>query len=88
MPQSLVQNYMHIIFSTKNRIGWLREAESRCRLHAYLAGACGHMACPAFQVGGSEDHIHMVVALSKNIALKDLVMGVKKESSKWVRREV
>ena len=32
MPQSLVQNYVDIVFFTKTRVGWLREAESRRRL--------------------------------------------------------
>lgn len=87
MPQSLVQNYLHLVFSTKNRIPWFKEMNSRQRLHAYLSGACHNLGSPAFQIGGVADHVHVLCGLTKNLALKDLVMGLKKESSKWLKLE-
>ena len=37
MPQSLAQIYVHIVFSTKNRRPWLRDANLRDQLYAYMA---------------------------------------------------
>ncbi|MCB2155302.1 IS200/IS605 family transposase [bacterium] len=87
MPQSLVQNYVHLVFSTKGRRPWFQSEEERQRLHAYLAGACRNLECPAFQVGGATDHVHIFFALSQNARLRDLVRDAKKESSKWLKRE-
>jgi REP-associated tyrosine transposase len=87
MSQSLVQNYIHLVFSTKNRMPWFRDAELRNKIYAYLAGACSNLDCPAFQIGGFTDHVHILCGLSKNLALKDLVMNIKKNCSKWIKQE-
>jgi hypothetical protein len=37
MPQSLAQIYLHLVFSTKDRKPWLRDAALRDELYAYMA---------------------------------------------------
>jgi len=37
-------------------------------------------------IGGVDDHVHALFALSKNHALKKVVEEVKKASSKWMKR--
>lgn len=85
MPQSLAQVYLHVVFSTKNRIPFLKDKPLRAGMHAYLAGACNGLGSPALKVGGVEDHVHILCRLSRTIAMADLVKGVKQESSKWVK---
>jgi putative transposase len=87
MPQSLAQIYVHLVFSTKNRAPFLKEKAFRERLHAYLKGICFNQDCPALQVGGTEDHVHILCRLSKNLAIKDLVRELKRDSSSWVKEE-
>ena len=87
MPQSLVQIYVHIVFSTKDRKPFLRDKNVREKLHAYLAGACRNQNCPSLQVGGVEDHVHLLVRLGKTIEISTLIREIKKESSKWVKTE-
>jgi putative transposase len=43
MPQSLVQLYTHLVFSTKHRKTYLQEDALREKFHAYLAGACKNL---------------------------------------------
>jgi putative transposase len=84
MGQSLVQNYIHIVFSTKYRQSIIYppyEAE----LHAYIGGTCKELDCIALIVGGYTDHIHILCKLSKKIALMTLVQKVKASSSKWMK---
>ena len=52
MPQSLVQIYLHLVFSTKNRAPFLRDPSFRERVHAYLVGICKNQHCPSLRVGG------------------------------------
>jgi REP element-mobilizing transposase RayT len=85
MPQSLAQVYLHLVFSTKNRIPALRGIEEK--MHAYLVGACNNLESPSLIIGGVEDHVHILCRQSKNIALKDLVGEVKRESSKWIKTQ-
>jgi hypothetical protein len=54
MAQSLLQIYLHIIFSTKQRAPFLRDPDILTRTHAYLAGTCKNLNCPPVIVGGAE----------------------------------
>ena len=86
MPQSLVQIYVHIVYSTKHRKPFLRDEQFRDRTHRYLAGICTNLKCPALIVGGTEDH-DVLCRLGKNIGLADLIRDVKRDSSKWIKAE-
>jgi putative transposase len=84
MGQSLVQNYVHIVFSTKHRQPLIYppvEAE----LHAYLGGICNHLGCQVLKVGGYTDHIHILCMLSKKVTLIKLLEELKSHSSKWIK---
>jgi putative transposase len=85
MPQSLVQIYVHLVFSTKNRRPFLRDAALRHRLHAYLTGICNNQQSPAITVGGVEDHVHILCRLSKTLDVSVLIRELKRDSSKWVK---
>jgi putative transposase len=87
VPQSLVQIYAHVVYSTKHRRPFLKHREFRDRTHRYLAGACKGLNCPALIVGGPEDHVHILRRFGKSGAIADLVRDLKRESSKWVKAE-
>lgn len=86
MPQSLVQNLVHMVFSTKHRMPWIPEG-MRDRLYAYQAGIYKQWESPALAIGGVDDHVHSLISLSKNHALKKAVEEVKKGSSKWMKTD-
>lgn len=84
MGQSLVKNYVHLVFTTKHRQPLIHppvEAE----LHAYLGGICNRLECTVVVVGGYADHIHILCMLSKKIALMKLLEELKSHSSKWIK---
>ncbi|MEX8547353.1 MAG: IS200/IS605 family transposase [Mucilaginibacter sp.] len=84
MGQSLVKNYVHLVFSTKHREPFIFppvEAE----LHGYLGGICKNLECQPLIVGGYTDHVHILCMLSKKIALMKLLEEVKAHSSKWIK---
>ena len=84
MGQSLVKNYLHIVFSTKYRqpliIGLVED-----ELYSYLRGICKALECPPIKIGGYYDHVHILCMLSKKMALMKLLEEVKSHSSKWVK---
>jgi putative transposase len=84
MPQSLVKNYMHIIFSTKNRERLINESVEN-ELYHYLGGTCKKLDCQPLKIGGYDDHIHILCMLSKKITLMKLLEEVKSHSSKWIK---
>ena len=84
MGQSLVQNYIHIVFSTKYRKPLITPPYEE-ELHAYIGGVCKELGCPVLIVGGYTDHIHILCMLSKKMALMTLVQKIKASSSKWMK---
>lgn len=84
MGQSLVKNYLHIIFSTKYRQPLISEPVEN-ELHAYLGGICKNLECTPIKVGGYIDHVHILCMLSQKIALMKLLQELKSNSSKWIK---
>lgn len=84
MAQSLVKNYIHIVFSTKNRQPLiLPSVESE--LYSYLGGICKNLECQPIMIGGYLDHVHVLCLLSKKLALIKLLEEMKSHSSKWMK---
>ena len=84
MGQSLVKNYIHLIFSTKHRQPFIKTPVEE-ELHSYLGGTCKKLECQPIKVGGYTDHIHILCMLSKKIALMKLMEELKSSSSKWIK---
>jgi putative transposase len=87
MPQSLVQIYVHLVFSTKHRAPFLRDASFRERTHAYLLGICKNQDSPSLCIGGVEDHVHILCRLGKTLDVAALVRELKRDSSKWIKEK-
>jgi len=84
MGQSLVRNYMHIVFSTKNRETLIYPPYEE-ELHSYLGGICNNLESPAIKIGGHTDHVHLLCMLSKKITIVKLLETLKSNSSKWIK---
>jgi putative transposase len=84
MGQSLVKNYIQIVFSTKHRKPMILPPIEN-ELHAYIGGICNRLNCTVIKVGGYTDHVHILCMLSKNVALAKLLEEIKSHSSKWMK---
>lgn len=84
MPQSLVKNYIHIVFSTKHRENFIDEKIEK-ELFSYIAAVCKDFESQALQIGGTDNHIHILCTLSRKLALMKLVQEIKAHSSKWIK---
>ncbi|HXD34273.1 MAG TPA: IS200/IS605 family transposase [Pyrinomonadaceae bacterium] len=85
MSQSLARLWIHLIFSTKDRYPFLTDKSVRSDMHAYLATVLRSQDCETIIVGGVEDHVHALFALSKNHSLADVIQAIKRTSSSWVK---
>ena len=86
MSQSLSLVIIHIIFSTKNRFPCLDRA-TRPHLHAYLATVARNSKCETYLVGGTGDHVHLALRLSRTTTIAGLVEELKTSSSKWLKMQ-
>ena len=85
MPQSLAQIYLHLIWSTKHRTAWLKDRGLRQRLYAYMEGICVNLDCPSLQIGGIEDHVHVLCRFGRSITVADLHRELKRSATLWVK---
>ncbi len=84
MASTLTKVLIHITFSTKNRAATIPETIEP-DLYAYIGGICRRMESPLLVMGGVADHVHMLVSIGKTVALSDLMLNVKRDSSKWMK---
>ena len=84
MPQSLSSILIHLVFSTKHREPFIT-SEIEPQLHAYLAAVFREYKSPAISINGTENHVHTLFALSRTLAVSDLIEEIKKRSSKWIK---
>ncbi|MBM3981435.1 MAG: IS200/IS605 family transposase [Planctomycetes bacterium] len=84
MPQSLARVLVHLVFSTKHRVPVLAP-EIRAELHPYIAAVLNNDGCTALRVGGFDDHVHLLFALSRTRTISQVVENVKTSSSKWLK---
>ncbi len=85
MAQSIFISHQHLVFSTKNREPSLKGIKQN--LHPYLAVLLNDKDSPALKIGGTDDHIHILLRHSKNIAFSEIVGILKTASSKWIKTQ-
>ena len=86
MASTLTKILLHITFSTKNRAAMIPESLEP-ELYAYVGGICRRMGSPLLAMGGTSDHVHLMVSLSKTVTLADLMMNIKRDTSKLMKEK-
>jgi putative transposase len=86
MAHSYSQNHVHLVFSTKDRRRAIPK-ERQPRLWAYMAGICKNYEMVALAVGGTDNHVHILLHLPPKLSLADAVQFIKANSSKWMGRQ-
>ena len=87
MPSTHLSLHYHLIFGTKDRQPLIADAW-RERLHAYLGGAVRAIDGVPEAIGGTADHIHLLVGLRATHRLADVLREIKHASSQWVHENV
>lgn len=84
MSQSLSKLYVHLIFHVKNNAYLIRQ-EDENELYAYIGRVIKLSKSIPININGTEDHLHVLCIMSKNISLADLLEDIKRNSSRWIK---
>jgi REP element-mobilizing transposase RayT len=84
MTQSFAQIFLHIVFAAKERRALIHPSIHE-DLYAYLGGICRRLKSETLQVGGTENHVHILCTLPRSLCPGDLLEHLKKSSSRWLR---
>jgi putative transposase len=83
MSHSYCNNYVHAVYSTKDRSN-LIPAEFEKRLYSYIAAvAVGHKI-PLLAAGGMANHTHLLFLLPATISLASAINTFKTNSSRFL----
>lgn len=86
VPETYSCIHLHLVFSTKDRRRLIAPG-LESRLHAYMAGIVDNLGAKAIAIGGTEDHVHLLVRWDTRAA-SDLMREVKGGSSRFVNSEL
>jgi putative transposase len=84
VPDTKADIVLHFVWGTKNRHPWI-EAGSRHDLHNCLAGQVTALHCRTLAVGGTDDHVQMLVAMRTDVSAAKLAQQVKGISSHFCK---
>jgi REP element-mobilizing transposase RayT len=87
MAQTHLRLNVHLIFHTKNNRSSIK-AEWRESLHAFLGGCLKTAGCIPIMIGGTYDHVHLLVGFRATHSIADIVKDIKVASSKWVHEQI
>jgi putative transposase len=84
----MAHSYVSSVFHVRLQHQTTHAAHSprhQSRLWNYLAGIARNHGMRVLAVGGTENHVHVLVVLPADMALSDAVRTLKANSSRWVR---
>jgi putative transposase len=82
MAHSYTNLIFHIVYGTKERRPFI-DQEFQPRLYEYLGGTIRGLNGISLEIGGIEDHVHVLVKLPPTITVSDFLEKLKANTSKW-----
>ena len=83
MGHTYISAFFHCVFSTEGRRGLIPPAKQP-DLWAYLGGIARKNRFKAIAVGGTDNHVHLLLSLPATLPLAKAVQLLKGGSSKWM----
>jgi REP element-mobilizing transposase RayT len=83
VAHTYTSDLVHCVFSTQNRRKSI-SADLQPKLWAYLGGIARKNNFHALAVGGTEDHVHILLSLPACMPVSKAVQLLKGGSSKWI----
>lgn len=84
MASTFLRITIHLIFATHGRRSTIADTW-REELHGYLSGTLHGLGATPIRIGGTADHVHLLVSIKATHSVADLVRELKKASAVWAR---
>ena len=86
MADTYTQLYIRIIFAVKGRECFIPKQHKEA-VHQYIARIITHKKQTVIQINSMPDHLDILVGITPDIAISDLVRDIKANSSKWINQK-
>jgi len=81
-----IKIYIHLVFSTANRIPLLNSAELRIKLWKHIRENASSKGIYLDMINGFSDHCHCLISLGSDQNIEKIVQLIKGESSFWINK--
>ena len=85
MANTFSSLFYHVVFSTKNRERWIT-AEIEDRVWGYMAGIAVENRMHPVKIGGTDDHVHLLLQVPAAMGPSKAVQFIKGGSSLWIHK--
>ena len=86
MSNTYTQIYIHIVFAVKGRHALIPK-QHKAELHQYIIGIIRKKNQTMIQINSMPDHIHILVGITPDTAISNLVRDIKAHSSKFINNK-
>lgn len=86
MAHTYISQLVHCVFSTKNRLNCIGD-EIRPELWSYIGGIARTNHMKAIAIGGTANHVHILLSLPATVPLAKAMQLIKGGSSKWLHEK-
>jgi putative transposase len=83
VSHSYVSSLFHCVFSTRERQSTIT-FDFKQQLWAYAGGIARENSMKALVIGGTQDHLHLLISLPSTLSIAKAIQLIKGGSSKWV----
>jgi putative transposase len=83
MAHTYNANFVHYIFSTKGRANSIPPGLQE-KLWAYLLGIADNLNLKTLAIGGTTNHIHLLLGVPPTMTVAEAVQKLKANSSRWL----
>jgi len=87
MRRSNTHVYVHFVWSTWDRLPLITPQIEK-RLYGAIRTKCRELGCEPLAVGGTVDHVHLLVRLHPSVSISQLAKETKGASSHLITHEV
>jgi len=85
VENTFISCLMHVVFGTLGQRNQL-EPDMRTQLTAYLSAIAKSRGTRLITLGGTENHVHMLLAIPARLAIESAVLPLKEASQTWLRQ--
>lgn len=86
MGKTYVSCLLHVVFGTAEQKNLL-SAEIRSKLSPYLGAVARSKGVKMISMGGTENHVHLLIALPARLAIESAVLPLKQGSETWLKQQ-
>jgi len=86
MSKEYISCLMHVVFGTHGQRNYLT-ADVRSQLSVYLSAVSKSKGMKLVALGGTENHIHVLLALPSKLSVESAILPLKQSSTTWIRQK-